>query len=101
MAGQACIDIASHVIADRGWGMPDQYRETFTVLALHGVIPDTLAARLRDLTGLRNRLVHAYDDIDGERLLAAVPEGLTDLDGFARAIAALLRADEEAAAGRG
>lgn len=94
LAGQACIDLASHVIAANGWGVPGEFRETFTVLAKHQVITNELAEHLRELTGLRNRLVHAYDEVDDERLLDSLPEGLDDLDAFARAVAALLTRDD-------
>ncbi len=53
------------------------------------VIDDALAGRLRGLAGLRNRLVHVYDEIDDVRVHQALSTGLPDLDAFATAVARL------------
>ena len=39
-----------------------------------GVLPPELAAALAPAAGLRNRLVHEYDDLDDAVVLAAVAE---------------------------
>lgn len=89
-AAQACIDLAHHVIASEGWAPTTEYRQAFTRLAQHEIIDDELAARLQDLTGLRNRLVHLYDDVDDQLVQDAIIEGLPDLDAFAASIARLV-----------
>lgn len=89
-AAQACIDLAHHLIASAGWTPTMEYRDAFTRLAEHAVIPDGLAERLQDLAGLRNRLVHLYDDVDDTLVHAALRDGLDDLDAFAAAVSALL-----------
>lgn len=88
-AAQACIDLAHHVIASEGWAPTVEYRDAFARLAEHGVIDAALAARLQDLTGLRNRLVHLYDDVDDALVREALVDGLADVDAFAARIAAL------------
>lgn len=55
---------------------------------------DLLAVRFRALSGLRNLLVHLYDDIDDERIAREVRTGLGDLNRFSMAVARLLHADE-------
>ncbi|MGH3995944.1 MAG: HepT-like ribonuclease domain-containing protein [Pseudonocardiaceae bacterium] len=52
-------------------------------------LDDALAGRLRGLAGLRNRLVHVYDEIDDARVHEALTTGLPDLDAFAAAVARL------------
>jgi uncharacterized protein YutE (UPF0331/DUF86 family) len=91
VAAQTCIDIANHVIASEGWPAPPDYRAAFGILAEHGAIGESLGERMKDLTGLRNRLVHVYGEIDDRLVFEALGEGLADLDEFARAIADLLR----------
>lgn len=90
-AAQVCIDVALHVIASEGWGPPATFRDSFAVLADHEVILQSLAVRLQNLTGLRNRLVHLYDDVDDALVHDALAEGLGDLRAFAQAIGALAR----------
>ena len=89
VAAQTCIDLANHIIASEGWRAPRNFGDSFTVLHEHGVINDELAGRLRGLAGLRNRLVHVYDEIDDVRVHAALAIGLPDLDAFATAVARL------------
>jgi uncharacterized protein YutE (UPF0331/DUF86 family) len=89
-AAQASIDVANHVIASEGWRVPRDYGDAFTVLAEHGVIDADLAARFRGLAGLRNLLVHMYDEIDDERVARQVREGLGDFSALAGAVARLL-----------
>lgn len=91
-AAQAAIDVANHVIASEGWRVPQDYGDAFRVLAEHGVITDALAERFRALTGLRNLLVHLYDDVDDERVAREVRGGLSDLADFSRAVARLTQA---------
>lgn len=88
-AAQICIDLAHHVIASNGWPPTVEYRDSFARLTEHDVLEDELAARLQDLAGLRNRLVHLYDDVDDVMVHDAMREGLDDIDAFAAAIARL------------
>ncbi len=89
VAAQTCIDLANHVIASEGWRGPRDFGDSFTVLHEHGIIDEALAGRLRGLAGLRNRLVHVYDEIDDVRVHEALSAGLPDLDAFAVAVARL------------
>lgn len=90
-AAQVCIDLALHVIASEGWEPPASFRDSFTALAAHEVISDDLAARLRNLTGLRNRLVHLYEEVDDRLVHDALADGLADFRDYAQALAALAR----------
>jgi uncharacterized protein YutE (UPF0331/DUF86 family) len=45
---------------------------------------------MRALAGLRDRLVHLYDDVDDGLVHEALGAGLDDLRHFSRAVAALL-----------
>lgn len=91
LAGECAADIAQHVIADQGWATPGTYREAFVRLREYGVIDEDLARRMAGWAGLRNVVVHAYLDLDHERLLDALDE-LDDLEHFAAAVAAWVRA---------
>lgn len=90
LAAECCIDLANHVIADRGWGQPSTYREAFATLAERGVLPGALAERMEGWAGLRNILVHLYLDVDHERVYDVVQDELGDLEGFGRAMTELL-----------
>ena len=85
VAIQGAIDVALHVVADDTDRTPDDYGSAFLMLAEIGVVGPELADRLRLATGLRNLLVHAYLDIDPDRLWAHL-DHLDDLDAFALAV---------------
>src|SRR3954463_2250489 len=58
LAVEDCIDIAEHLIAERGWGAPDSYGEAFRLLAQHGVLSSTLAELMVQAAGMRNAILH-------------------------------------------
>lgn len=87
VAAQTCIDLANHVIASERWRAPRDFGDAFSVLCEHDLIDEDLAGRLRGLAGMRNRLVHVYDEIDDLRVRQALDEGLDDIDAFAAALA--------------
>jgi uncharacterized protein YutE (UPF0331/DUF86 family) len=89
---QEATDIAFHVCADDGWGLPATYREGFEMLARHGVIDAALASSLAGATHLRNRIAHGYATVDVERLWRDVPTGVAAFEAFAAAIARHLQA---------
>lgn len=82
---QICIDIGSHIIAERGYETPGDYSEVFDILASNGVIERNLAERLSKATGTRNALVYAYLNIDREQIWSDL-EGMDDFSHFAKSI---------------
>lgn len=83
IAVEACIDIATHVVAAEGWTPAGSARDAFLVLANHGWIPLDLAQRLGSAAGMRNILVHDYVAVDLARIAYAVRHDLADLQRFA------------------
>ena len=63
-AVQAVIDLATHVVATEGYGLPDSVAASFTLLENEGLIGSDLAERLRKMVGFRNIVVHHYETID-------------------------------------
>ena len=90
VAIQEAIDIAFHVIADEGWGMPGSYAEAFAILADKGALPRDLVDPLEGMARLRNRIAHGYASVEVERLWQELPDGLAVLDRFVVAIARLV-----------
>jgi len=60
---EAAIDINTHIITSSGHTPPDDYYESFIKIGELGVIEIQFAEKLAPSAGLRNRLVHEYDDI--------------------------------------
>lgn len=91
IALQTAIDVALHIVATETDATPDDYGSAFTALADSGVIPPDLGSRLRLAAGLRNILVHAYLDVDPERIWAQLAR-LDDLVSLASHVDAHLSA---------
>ena len=58
---EAAIDINTHIIVQTGSPPPDDYYESFIRAGKLGIISSELAENLAPSAGLRNRLVHEYD----------------------------------------
>jgi uncharacterized protein YutE (UPF0331/DUF86 family) len=86
VAVETCIDLANHIIADRGLPTPGTYREAFSTLAEHGVLDPDLAEQMSAWAGLRNLLVHLYLEVDPKRLHSIITTELDRLEAFASAI---------------
>lgn len=61
--GEALADVCAMLVKDLGIGPKDDYTNV-DVLETEDVLDGTQANALRELNGLRNRLVHEYDDLD-------------------------------------
>lgn len=77
------IDVNEHLIASAATGRESRitrltYRETFLRLEEIGVCDAALAERLAASAGLRNILVHDYNDVDHRILHGAIASCLTD-----------------------
>jgi uncharacterized protein YutE (UPF0331/DUF86 family) len=79
IAIQAALDAASHIVSDQRLGEPRTNRELFDLLERHGWLPSGLAARLRDMAGFRNILVHGYETVDLSVLREILEHRLEDL----------------------
>lgn len=88
LALQASVDLAMHVVADRGLGVPGGAREAMSLLAQGAVIPRELATALAAAIGLRNRIAHQYGTLDLALVFEAARDDLGDLGRFADAVAA-------------
>jgi uncharacterized protein YutE (UPF0331/DUF86 family) len=74
---EAAIDLNSHLLVALGRPSPSDGHQSFLDLARHTKIIDTdLAAKLAPSVGLRNRLVHRYDDIDDALVLKGIGEAV-------------------------
>ena len=78
-ACEQCIDLANHTVRQQKLGLPSESRESFRLLAEARVIPRDLAQTMERMVGLRNLMVHAYQQLDFDRLIDVVENRLDDL----------------------
>jgi uncharacterized protein YutE (UPF0331/DUF86 family) len=92
LVAQACLDLAMEVVAKRGLGTPETYREAFVRLAQAGVIGADLSETMQGWAGLRNVLAHMYTELDLDRVHSALCEDKAALREFGRVVARELQA---------
>ncbi len=73
------IDTNYHILTETQNSPPVDYFRSFTNLAEIGVLPAEFARDIASSAGLRNRLVHEYDEIDPEKLFEAAKTALTSI----------------------
>src|SRR5512134_1694178 len=78
-AVQAMLDLAAHVVAREGLGVPDELAASFELLKRAGILGDDLADRMRRMTGFRNVAVHEYRKLDPAIVDTIVRDRLGDL----------------------
>ena len=82
-------DLVFHLLAEQGIN-PDSYRDAFRQAGALGLLPPDLAQRLQEAAGMRNILVHQYEDIDYVILHDSIEPALHDFAQFAALLATRL-----------
>ncbi|MEN9524581.1 MAG: hypothetical protein RL536_650 [Candidatus Parcubacteria bacterium] len=80
------IDINHHFIKNKELNVPDDLQSTFTVLGDNEILTNDFADRISRSVGLRNRLVHQYEDVKPAVFLEHLRKNLGDYEEYARQI---------------
>lgn len=81
-ACEICIDIANRLIKIRKLGLPQDSKDSFSLLQRAGLIDEAMTAALRAIVGFRNILVHQYQRLDLDIMVEVVEHRLDDLLAF-------------------
>ena len=81
-AVELCIDIANHLIKTRKLGLPQDSKDSFSLLQRAGLIGETMTAALRAM-GFRNTLIHQYQRRDLDIMVEIVEHRLDEPMEFA------------------
>jgi uncharacterized protein YutE (UPF0331/DUF86 family) len=87
---QDSIDLAAHLAAARGLDVPGSHRETFESLAKANLVSRETASGMGQMAALRNRVAHAYGDLDPVRMVREAPTGLAVVTKFLDELAGVL-----------
>ncbi len=80
------IDINHHFIKEGGFGIPDDLQSTFTTLGEHGLLTEDFSNRISKSVGLRNRIVHQYEDVKPVAFVENLRKNIGDYDEYIRLI---------------
>ena len=81
-AVEALIDIANHIIARQGLGLPRSYGEAVRILVENDILPRDKEQTFLDMVRFRNRAVHLYDDLDPAEVFDIVERHLEDFEAY-------------------
>lgn len=73
------IDINYHMITESGEAPPRDYYESFLKMSALGILPLDLVRQMASCAGLRNRIVHEYDEIDPVRIHEGLQAAARDI----------------------
>lgn len=73
------IDINYHVITALGHPPPSDYHGSFLKLGELGILDAAFARQIARAAGLRNRLVHDYEDLEAQKVFEALGSALQDV----------------------
>jgi uncharacterized protein YutE (UPF0331/DUF86 family) len=90
VAIESCIDICNHIIARNGYRVPEDYGDTFKVMAEAGVIDEAFSTELRNMAKFRNRLVHLYWEVNDEQVYDILQTRLKDFKKLIKAMCVFL-----------
>ncbi len=88
---ESAVDINTHIVVSDRRVPPETYRDSFIDVAKVGAISQELARELAPAAGLRNRLVHDYEDIDATIVRDSVALALRLLPQYLEQIKAYLQ----------
>jgi len=88
---EACVDLAHHIISDEGMRTPTSYADAFKVLAENRVIDSNLLVTMDRMAKFRNVVVHQYEEVDAEIVIAILRKRLPDLEQYISAVLTYLK----------
>ena len=92
---ETCVDIASHIIADKGFRVPKSYSDTFKVLHEENIVSSGLFNSLNKMAKFRNIVVHHYDSVDAEIIIGILKKDLKDFMSYKEVIISFLTSESE------
>ena len=88
---EVATDINAHIVVDEGYSPPDDYYNSFLRLSEIGVISQSFAKELAPSAGLRNRLVHEYEEIDDKIVFKSIKKAIENYSKYIKIIEEYLK----------
>jgi len=87
---EAASDINSYLLVQLHQVTPSAYFDSFIEAGREGIITQELAVALAASAGMRNRLVHQYEEIDHQIVFTAIPKALQQYSLYVQQVTAYL-----------
>ncbi|MDD4990013.1 MAG: DUF86 domain-containing protein [Candidatus Pacebacteria bacterium] len=80
------IDVNQHFIKELGFDVSDDLEGTFHVLGENNILPKDFILKIAPTVGLRNRLVHRYEEIDPKIFIKSFQKDYSDFEQYIKFI---------------
>ena len=87
---ETCLDISGHIISDEKLRVPETYADAFRILVENGILSKPHLAAFKKMAKFRNIVVHDYERIDPEIVVAILRNNLQDFEVFKSSVIAYL-----------
>ena len=91
VAIEAVVDVCHRLVLGLRLGLPAEENDLFQKLARAAVLSGSMEAKLKEMRGFRNILVHEYAHVDDRLVFDAIQERLEDFDAFKQEVLTFLR----------
>lgn len=90
VAIEGALDLCNHIIAKNGYRTPEDYADTFKVMAERDAFDAEFTNTLIQMARFRNRLVHIYWEVDDDELYHILQTRLQDIRDFLKRFGAFI-----------
>ncbi len=87
---ETCLDIGGHIISDEKMRVPEAYADIFRILVENGILSKTHLVAFEKMAKFRNIVVHDYEKIDPEIVVAILRNHLQVFEVFKSSVIAYL-----------
>jgi uncharacterized protein YutE (UPF0331/DUF86 family) len=88
---ETCLDISSHIISDEKLRVPETYADMFRILVQNSILEEPHLEAFEKMAKFRNIVVHDYEKINPEIVVAILRNNLQDFKGFQTSIIMYLK----------
>ena len=79
---ETILDINNYIIKEANLKLADDLKSTFKILADNNILEQNFAQKFSDIVGLRNKIVHDYEKIDGNKFVSEFRRHNNDFDEY-------------------
>ena len=90
VAIEGAVDLCNHIISKNGYRTPEDYGDTFRVMAEQGCFDKEFTTSLIQMARFRNRLVHIYWEIDDKEIYRIIQTRIGDIRRFLKEYGAFI-----------
>ena len=95
VAIEGIINLCNHIIAKNGYRTPEDYTDTFRVMAEKNAFMPEFTNTLIKMVRFRNRLVHIYWEVDNNELYRIIHSNLQDIRRFLKEFGQFIGAEQK------